>query len=253
MNVGLCTISNKGAAAEDVIALAGTVGYDGVEVWGQDHIGDGSESTCRQLATAAVNAGLELPVYGSYLRAGTDEFAENLSHELAIADRLGVDLIRVWAGSAEYGDHDPAYFNRVVSDLRELTDRATELDIAVTVEKHAGTLTNTLAGAGELLAAVDHQHCGLNYQPGFSVPADVIAREVETLGPLVNHCHLQAVPVRGARERCPLSEAFFDVGGVLAGLADAGFDGYAMVEFVTDESPYRDAIADDLAYLRARR
>lgn len=251
MKVGLCTISNKEAACADVIALAGTGGYDGVEIWGQGHIGDGSESTCRRIATAAADAGLEIPVYGSYLRAGTDEFAENLSHEVAVADRLGTDLIRVWAGSAEYGDHDPAYFNRVVRDLHELTERAAEVGVAVTVEKHAGTLTNTFEGARKLITAVDHQHCGLNYQPDFSVPADVIEREIAELGPFANHCHLQAVPVRGARDRCPLSEAFYDVGGVLDGLA-AGFDGYAMVEFVTDECPYHEAIADDLAYIRSR-
>lgn len=251
MNVGLCTISDKGAAVEDVIALAGDVGYDGVEVWGRDHVGDGSETTCRRIANATAEAGLDLPTYGSYLRAGTDDFAEALPRELAIADRLGADLIRVWAGREEYGDQDPEYFDRVAADLRELTERAADIGVAVTVEKHAGTLTNTLEGARHLVEAVDHPDCGLNYQPGFSLPADVIDREVETLGSLTNYCHLQAVRECGSSDRCPLSEAFYDVEGVLDGLRRGGFDGYVVVEFVTDERPYREAIAADLTYLRS--
>lgn len=251
MRVSLCTISNKETAVEEVVALAGEVGYDGVEVWGDDHVGDGGEAACRRITDAAADAGVTVPVYSSYLRAGTDGFAADLPHEVTVADRLGADLIRVWAGDEEYGDHDPAHFDRVAADLREVAERAADVGVGVTVEKHPGTLTNTLNGAREVLDAVDRSNCGLNYQPGFSVPADTIAREVEALGPRTNHCHLQAVRERGSTHRCPLSEAFYDVEGVVDGLRSAGFDGYASVEFVTEERPYREAVADDLEYLRS--
>lgn len=250
MNFGLCTLSNKEKSVEDVARIAADVGYDGLEIWGNGHVGDGSVETCREISAASEGAGIDIPAYGSYLRAGADEFEDTVAHEVAVADRLGADCVRVWAGHSGYDDHDPTHFDQVVDDLRAVSEGAAERDLAVTVEKHANTLTDTLSGARAVIEAVDRTNCGLNYQPGFSVPADVIANEVDTLGPLVNHCHLQAVRECGSSDRCPLSEAFYDVEGVLDGLEATGFDGYAMIEFVTDERPYREAIADDLAHLR---
>lgn len=249
MKPGLCTISGNDRPVDEVLEAAGDVGYDGVEIWGKDHVGDGSPATCRRLADAAADHGLEIPAYGSYLRAGTDAFEDHLDREVAVADRLGADLLRVWAGRQEYGDHDGAHWDRVVADLERVLDRATDRGLGVTVEKHEGTLTNTGTGARRLIEAVDHDRCGLNWQPLFSLAAASLEAEAETLAPLSNHVHLQAVRERGGRERCPLSEAYFDLGAVLEPFLAGGFEGYANVEFVTDDRPYREAIAADLAFL----
>lgn len=257
MNVGLCTISDTERPVEEVLELAGEAGYDGVEIWGRDHVGDGSPETCRRVAETADEHGLEIPVYGSYLRCGTDEFDDELAHELAIAEQLGADLIRVWAGNREYGDHDDDHWDAVVADLDRLTERAGGRGVGVTVEKHAGTVTDAREGARRLIEAIDDDRCGLNYQPGFSIPEDELERESETLAPLSNNLHLQAVRERGERNRCPLAEAFYDLETILEPFlengngAENGFDGYANVEFVTDERPYRDAIADDLRHVRS--
>lgn len=251
MNLGLCTISGGDRPVEEVIEAAGAAGYTGVEIWGKDHVEDGSPETCRRIVDAAVEHGVEIPVYGSYLRPGTDEFPDGLDHEIAVADRLGVDLLRVWAGSQEYGNHDADHWDRVIADLDRLLDRAAGHDLEVTVEKHAGTLTNTERGARRIIEAIDRDRCGLNWQPSFSLSPDALAAEAETLAPLSNHVHLQAVRDQGRQERCPLSEAYFDVASILEPFIARGFDGYANVEFVTDDRPYREAIAADLAFLRS--
>ena len=251
IDIGLCTISSKDRAVEDVVELAGEAGYDGVEIWGRDHVGDGSAATCGAIVEAAAANGLEIPVYGSYLRPGTNEFDDALERELTIADRLGADLIRVWAGRQEYEDRDPDYWNRVVGDLERLTDQAAEYGVGVTVEKHAGTLTNTREGARRLIETVDDDRCGLNYQPGFSVPRAEIEREATELAVHSNNLHLQAVRECGGSHRCPLSQAFYDLETVLKPFLDAGFDGYANVEFVTDERPYPEAIAADRRYVQS--
>jgi sugar phosphate isomerase/epimerase len=251
IRVGLCTISSKERAVGDVIELAGEAGYDGVEIWGRDHVGDGTADDCQRIREEVDANGLDIPVYGSYLRCGTDEFDSELEHELAITDRLNADLIRVWAGRQEYGDHDPDYWERVAADLERLTDRVAEYDVGVTVEKHAGTLTNTREGARRLIEAVDDNRCGLNYQPGFSVPKDEIKREADELADLSNNLHVQAVRECGASHRCPLSEAFYDLEAVFEPFLEAGFDGYANVEFVTDERPYPEAIEADRQYVES--
>ncbi|MCL7417520.1 MAG: sugar phosphate isomerase/epimerase, partial [Halalkalicoccus sp.] len=212
---------------------------------------DGSAAVCRRIADAADANGLEIPVYGSYLRPGTDEFDDDLESELAIAERLGAELIRVWAGRQEYEEHNPDYWDQVIGDTERLTDRAAEYGVGVTVEKHAGTLTNTREGARRLIEVVDDDRCGLNYQPGFSVSKAEIEREATELAPLSNNLHVQSVRECGGSHRCPLSEAFYDLESVLDPFFDAGFDGYANVEFVTDERPYPEAIEVDRRYVKS--
>lgn len=252
MELGLCTISDKVASVESVLAHAGRAGYDGVEIWGRDHVGDGSDAACRRIRDAASEHDVSVLASGSYLRPGAEDFSENLEHEVTVADRLGADRIRVWAGTVEYGDHDDAHWERTVSDLCDLTALAADHGVDVTVEKHPGYLTNEAEGARRLIEAVDDPVCQLNYQPMFSLSADEIREEIELLAPLSNQLHLQAVAESDAagHDRCALSEAFYDVEFVVEQFREHGApDGSVHVEFVADDLPYADAIKRDRAYL----
>ncbi|MFC4986498.1 sugar phosphate isomerase/epimerase family protein [Saliphagus infecundisoli] len=246
MNVGLCTISGKERGVEEVIDLAADVGYDGVEIWGKDHVAD---TDPERIAERAADAGLEIPTYGSYLRCGSEEFDDELSEKLAIAEGLGADMIRVWAGSQEYGDHDEGHWKQVVADLERVTEAASDRGLSVTVEKHANTVTNDLEGARRLIEAVDHESCGLNYQPGFSIPAAELEREARALESISNQLHLQGTYERSGSERAPLAEVYYDLEAVLDPFGD--FEGYANVEFVTQDRSYREAIAADLETVRS--
>lgn len=250
MNVGLCSVSSKERSIDEVLELAGVAGYDGVEIWGRDHVGDGSEETCRRIVETANEHGLQIASYGSYLRCGSDEFDAGLEHELTVADRLDAGMIRVWAGNRSYGEHDD-HWDRTLADLERLTERAAERDLGVTVEKHSNTLTQTLEGARNLIEAIDDDRCGLNYQPGFSIPPAELEREAEALASLSNQLHLQTTRERTGRERAPLSEAYYDLEAILEPFLERGFDGYANVEFVSERRPYREAIEADLAYVRS--
>lgn len=247
MHVGLCTLSDSESKVETVLSQAATAGYDGVEIWGDGHV-DGTPHTVRD---AAEEYGLEIPVYGSYLRPGSSAFLESYEHELSVADTLGASLIRVWAGEEEYGDHDADHWDHVVSDLGKLSSAASKLGLGVTVEKHEGTLTNDADGAYRLLEGVDEPNCGLNWQPLFEMNADAILDEARDLAPLSNNVHIQAVPESGESTRCALADAFFDVEGIVETFRTAEFDGYVNVEFVRSDVEYARAIEADLNYLRS--
>ncbi|ELY98351.1 sugar phosphate isomerase/epimerase family protein [Natrialba aegyptia] len=250
MQIGLCTISNQDASVDAVIRQAGETGYDGVEVWGKDHVDNGDPETCRSIRETAREADIEIPVYSSYLRVGSPDFGETVERELEIARRLDADLIRVWAGSQEYGNHDEAHWEQAVADLERTSRLAADRGIDVTVEKHANTLTNDGEGARRLLEAVDRENCWLNWQPTFSMEPDELVETARNLAPLSNNVHVQAVPKRGSRDRCPLEDAFFDLEELLGIFEDASFSGFVNVEFVADDRPYRRAIETDLEYLR---
>jgi len=255
MNLGLCTITNKDWPVEDVLALAAEAGYDGVEIWGQDHVGnpggDGEPDieTCHAIADTAADLGVEIPVYGSYLRPGTSGFDEGLGPELDAAVALGADLVRVWPGDQEFGEHDPDHWESVVADLETTGERAADRDVAITVEKHEGTLSNTTEGARRLIESVDAAAVGLNWQPLFFLDADAVAEEAAALAPLSNNIHLQATHERGGEQRSPLAEAYFDLPSILDTFDRAGFEGYAEVEFVDPTTAYEEAVRADREYL----
>ncbi|NGM70634.1 sugar phosphate isomerase/epimerase [Natronolimnobius sp. AArcel1] len=250
MNVGLCTISGGNRSVTAVMDAAADAGYDGVEIWGQDHVGNGEPSTCEEILGEAHNRSLEIPVYGSYLRPGTDAFADKYAHELDIARHLEADLIRVWAGNQEYQECTSNHWQAVIEDLVSLSDTAAEYGLGVTVEKHEGTVTNRHTGARQLIEAVDRDNCRLNYQPLFSLPNTDILSEARDLAPLSNNVHVQAVPERGGDERCLLENAYYNVDELLSIFAESGFDGYVNVEFVTENETYGDAVKRDLAFVR---
>lgn len=252
MKLGLCTISNKEFPVERVLDIAAGAGYDGVEIWGDEaHIGDGSPDRCDAIALAAKGRSLDVAVYGSYLAPGTETFADEYEHELAVADRIGADLLRVWPGDSEYGDQSDEEWDAVIDDLRLLARRGATYGVGVTVEKHAGRLSNATEGAERLVEAVDHPGCGLNWQPLFDMSESELLTEAERLAPLTNNIHIQAPAERGGKERALLSQAYFDVGTVLEPFEATGFDGYVEVEFVTQDVEYENAVRQDYEYLRS--
>ncbi|MFP9190123.1 sugar phosphate isomerase/epimerase family protein [Natrialbaceae archaeon A-CW1-1] len=252
MKLGLCTIAAGNQPIETVASIAADAGYAGIEIWGRGHIGDGSEAACRSVREAARDNDLEIPVYGSYLRPGTDGF-DAIDEELEIADRLGASLIRVWAGHEEFQDRSDEHWRRTIDDLQTLSDRTAENGIGVTVEKHEGTLTNTQDGARRLIEAVDRPNCGLNWQPLFGLSPDEVLAEARELAPLSNNVHVQAIPESGRPpdERCLLEDAFFDVPAVVDAFEEAGLDGYVEVEFVTDDLAFEEAAERDREYLES--
>jgi sugar phosphate isomerase/epimerase len=250
VHFGLCTISQKEKDPIEVIKLASRAGYDGVEIWGKGHLPSGDPDKCTQLRSTAQDAGLEIPVYGSYLRPGTADFSKEwMHHELTVCQGLGADLLRVWAGDVEFGDHTASQWRNVREDLQTITDAAADHDLAVTVEKHGGTLTNTKDGVKRLLTSIDGP-CGLNWQPLFNLSAPELVDEVYELRHLINNVHFQAVPERGIQQRCALAQSYFDIPRCIDIITDSGFDGYLEVEFVSSEQPYYEAIEEDLHYLR---
>jgi len=246
--LGLCTIADKEASVETVIAAAAGAGYDGVEVWGRDHLGDGSAATLDGVREAADEHGVAIPVYGSYLRAGAGGFDDDLDAELGIAERLGADLVRVWAGDDDYAERTPEGWDAAVADLRTAADRAADRDLGLVVERHRGSFTDATEGARRLIEAVDRPNCGLNWQPNFDNPAGEVVASARELAGLSDNVHLQTVPEPGSFERCPLAEGYYDVSAVLEAFDAAGFEGHFEVEFVAD-GPFDERIRADREYL----
>jgi sugar phosphate isomerase/epimerase len=244
MQTGLCSISNKERSLPEIVDLAAEVGFDGIEVW-ENHLGDDGISPAKARGLAS-EAGLSVPTLGSYLRPGTDEFEEDLPDVLDAAETLEADLVRVWAGEQEYGDHDEDHWDAVVNDMRQCADAAADRGLALTVEKHAWTLAYTADACLDLLDEVDAENVGINWDPKVDADEDV-DEALDRLAPVVNHVHVSGRAPEG--DESPIEADLPQFDRSIDRLAEAGFDGYVDLEFTPDEMDDEEAVRRDGSFL----
>ena len=163
---GICTITLKHLAPDQVIELAASNKLQGIEWWGGEHVRPGDLPTALDVGAATRAAGLAISTYGSYNRVGVVG-TENPSFEtvLETAVELGAPSIRVWAGDRDREQADAAFQKTVLSELNRIADLAAEAGVSITVEFHGGTLTNTNANAAWLLGEVPHNNVRFSWQP----------------------------------------------------------------------------------------
>ena len=93
---GLCSVTFASLSVEHVVELAAEARLEVIE-WGADtHVPAGDVEQAARAARLTTDAGLVCCSYGSYFRAGADEAVTPV---LDTAEALGVDRVRVWAGS----------------------------------------------------------------------------------------------------------------------------------------------------------
>ncbi|MEZ5865023.1 MAG: hypothetical protein R3D25_13515 [Geminicoccaceae bacterium] len=95
---GLCSVTFRSIDAEQVIALAVEAGARGIEWCSTVHVPPGHLATAMRIAAQCRDAGLDLPSYGTYVRAGADDEQQDMGAALDTAAALGAPNVRVWAG-----------------------------------------------------------------------------------------------------------------------------------------------------------
>lgn len=259
-NIALCTIAFRERLLEYSLDLAAEIGFQGVEIWGREpHI---SEEYDRNRVAAAGRMvrerGLEVPVFGSYLRMGAtnnDERVE-LKDVLQIAAGLGAQTVRVWASDVGSDQADEALWARTVAEAREAAARAAKMGLRLAVEMHSNTLCDTGATTRRFLEAVDSSNFGANYQASSRPREETALERLELVQPWVLHVHAQNyAPLEAGldrMERVALCDGVIEYQPLVERLRENGYQGYISVEFspsnVTDK---REAIARDYHYLRS--
>ena len=91
---GLLSVTFRQLSFEHIINLASKAKLDGIEWGGDVHVLPGDIKEAERIKKATLDAGLKNFSYGSYWRANSDPeiIAET-------AEALGVQWIRVWAGT----------------------------------------------------------------------------------------------------------------------------------------------------------
>ncbi len=191
-------------------------------------------------------------------RTALDEFRGAIE----IAQIVGADRLRVYAGSWHPGDRDHrARWNRLVAALRTLAPEASDAGVRLCVENHFGTMTQSAAETARLVREVDHAAVRVLYdQANLTFTHDEPYEEALRIqGDLVGHVHVKdlvftdpdapfqasetarvAASERAVRSRV-VGDGVVPWGGILSSLSTLGYDDVLSLEYEYRWHPARPA------------
>lgn len=251
MKIGLCTIALREWPLEDVLKVAGEIGFDGVEIWGKEgHLGALHDAgRVRRVRGAADDAGVEIGVFGSYIEPLTADFETASRHALQIADGLGTKLVRVWAARGRPGTLSREDYALAVSQMAAFCKRADERGMTLAIESHVDYICETSAAMLQFLGDVAADNLKVNWQASWR---EHTGDPYESLAALMDHivC-IHAQNYDGTeRNRTFLAAGTVDYRRVIAALQRAGYDGYLEIEFPAGDASV-EALKKDYEFLRS--
>ena len=216
--IGLCSVTFREKNVEEIIALATEENLEVIE-WGSDnHVPEDNIEHANRVAKLMADAGLKTNSYGSYYQLGS---FENFSAYVEIATVLGASVIRVWAGergSREANENDRF---KVVEDAKRISEFAASKGIAIGLEYHQGTLTDTPESAETLMREINSPYIQLYWQPAESLTVKERIDSLSKLAPWIKNVHV--FHWEDYHNRFPLQD---------------GFDEWKQyIQIIQDESP----------------
>ena len=245
---GLVSITFRKLTPRQVVEAAASAGLAGIEWGGDIHAPHGDLARAADVRRLTADAGLAVPAYGSYYRAGVSENdGLAFARVLDTACTLGARVIRVWAGRQGSAQAEAAYRACVTEDCRRIAALAAEAGIVVASEYHGDTLTDSDSSAAALLADVDHPNFKTYWQPRNGTLPDEVIGGLRQVLPRLAHLHVfHWWPDPGNRR--PLAEGTDRWLRYLELAATAPGDRFAMLEFVANDDPV--VLAAEAATLR---
>lgn len=200
---GLCSITLRDRPWEQVVDVASEAGLVGIEWGGDVHVPHGDVGRAEAVAARSRAAGLRCPSYGSYLRAG-ELHAGQTEAVLDVAEALEATNVRVWCRWLSAADASTDDRRTIASDLSEVSEAAARRGLAVSVEHHRFTLTETVASTMALLAGIGAANLFTYWQPCDHLAVPDLVAEVEVLRDALSHLHV--FRWRSFEDRLPLAE-----------------------------------------------
>lgn len=245
---GLTSITFRQLSVESIVNLVSQAGLDAIEWGGDVHVPPGEINTAKHVHRLTEDAGVEISSYGSYYRLGTSgKEGLNFQQVIETAVTLQAPVVRVWAGSQESDQADDAYLRDIVREACTIADLASEADLSIAFEYHAGSLTHSAASTERLLKTISHPHFSTYWQPIISRSVEDNCQDLHQLHDWISNIHVfHWYP--DAWHRCLLTEgmdawkAYFNI------LSATKLKRHALLEFVRDDDP--DAFLKDAQMLK---
>ena len=188
---GLVSITFRELLPREVLDLAASAGLQTIEWGGDRHVPPGDLARAREVAQMTREAGLAIAAYGSYYRLGQEEAAGTpFTTVLETAAALDAPTIRVWAGGAGSKETGPSERRKVVDDALRVASLALERKITISLEYHAGTLTDDAGSVRLLMSELPAASIEFLWQPAHGETAEQNLDRLSDLGPRLGNVHV---------------------------------------------------------------
>ncbi|MEM8588770.1 MAG: TIM barrel protein [Pseudomonadota bacterium] len=234
---GLCSVTFRDRTPAAIVKIASEVGLAAIE-WGADvHVPPGHQKVAREVSRLTRDAELTVCSYGSYLRPPGDTI-DAFHRVLETAQELGAPMIRIWPGWQDRASADYSAADRraTVDAINTMGAAAQAHDVAIGLEFHPGTLTDSTASAVQLMQAIDSPAVFLYWQPRPGIPKAEALNELAAVGTDIAFVHVFHWDTDC--RRFPLAEGAAEWRAYRAAIPEGRFAGqrYALLEFVADDS-----------------
>jgi sugar phosphate isomerase/epimerase len=263
MRIAGHTLGTPEQTVPEALALFAAAGLEAAEVIYQDGYRSGLPLRDRRSAQEArrISEDLGVPIIGltpytTGINALQDgqwrEAVDELRSAIEIAQIVGADRIRVYAGSWHPGDRDHgAHWDRLAAALGALAPEAAQAGVHLCVENHFGTMTQSAAETARLVREVDHEAVRVLYdQANLTFTHDEPYQEALNIqGDLIGHVHVKdliftdpdapfqasetarvTASERAVRSRV-VGEGVVPWDGILASLAALSYDDVLSLEY----------------------
>jgi sugar phosphate isomerase/epimerase len=238
---GLCSITLRSLAADEVLDVAVRAGVEGIE-WGADgHAPPGGGSELTALSARCRDAGVEVVSYGSYLGFGPPpaDDESDVNAVLESAQALGAPMVRIWTELGVTPDSPADDRQRVVERTAIFVDAIAAHGLTAAVEFHPWTLTHTADSANVLLDSLPDLKTHWQPDPALST-TDALA-ELGRVTHRLAHLHVFTWGPEGIGARRALDDgaALWPSAFAIAARNAESFGGlrYALCEYVRDDDP----------------
>jgi 3-dehydroshikimate dehydratase len=234
ITVSLCSIAFRNKPIEEFIPRIAEIGFDAVEIFGQQVEGK-SDDDLRRLKDLAAKHCLQILALAPYFsftreRAGYDESVARARQFVHYCQVLGAPKLRTFIdvgpnGVASAAATD-AQWKQGIEGLQTIT--AFDRKINFVIETHEQTLADTIASTRRVIKEAAAPNLKVLFQPTTFL-AEGIQKAYDALVPFIDHLHLQNHnPADGS---CWIEEGEIDHPAFFQMLKTTGYKGSASLEY----------------------
>ena len=237
IRTGLVSVSFRSLKPREIIALVAKARLDAIEWGGDIHVTPRDLANAGEVREATLEAGLSISSYGSYYRLAERQSSFEPVLETAMA--LGAPTIRVWAGGLGSAEARPEYFDAAADELTDISHQAGKAGLAIALELHAGTLTDSIESTCRLIDRTSHLGTTCYWQPPHHQSLTERLAGIRRLGKRISNIHVfhWIQDSAGEHSRQPLSGAATDWRSIFDTLSQLAGDRFALLEFVRNDDP----------------
>lgn len=279
MKFAVFTVMLPEFTPQEAVSLLHELGYDGVEwrvtkpsppsdakpsYWSNNHCTIDIATIDAQAASLAKmtrDAGLEMPMLGTYL--GPQDLPD-IERAMRAAAEMGCPRLRVSPPRYDRAVGYGALFAQAQAGYAQVQNLARKYGVQACLEIHMGNICSSPSLALRLVGGFDPRYIGVILDPGNMIYEgyEDWRMGMELLGPYLAHVHIKNTQWQPVGKRptgevewrasaAALDEGIIDFRQFMADLRAVGYDGWCSFEDFSESASTREKLARNIAYIRS--